>query len=188
MAAQKNEEKRTYVRADLVTRVRVQPVTREEFEQHKATRTGSPSGGSSPEEAGALAGQLGFLARRLDVLEEKLDRILRHLDPDADILKESVCYGTAQDVSGAGVRLVLLEHFDAGQLVRVSLSVPGFSIGFLEAYGEIVRVLPVDVQGQSLFETSIKFLAISEDEREKLISYSFRRQRQAIRDAAERNE
>ena len=63
-----------------------------------------------------------------------------------------------------------------------SLSVPGFSIGFLQAYGEVVRVAPFTQNNRQTFETSIKFLVISEDEREKLISYAFCMQRQAIRE------
>lgn len=183
MAAWKNGEKRAFVRAELVTRVRVQPVTRGEFEQHKALNTGDLVGGTSSDSAGV--GPLGgYIAQRLDAIEEKLDRILSRLEPGSVPSKDGVCYGTAQDVSGAGVKLVLQEAFPLGQFVLVSLSVPGFSIGFLEAYGEIVRVNPIGSPPESRFETSIKFLDISEDEREKLIAYAFRRQRQTIRDAA----
>jgi hypothetical protein len=71
---------------------------------------------------------------------------------------------------------------EVGQLVLISLSVPGFSIGFLQAYGEVVRVSPSGDRGRQSFDTSIKFLIINETEREKLISYAFCKQRQEIRD------
>ena len=93
-------------------------------------------------------------------------------------------YGTAQNVSGVGVNLFLNEEMDVGQLVLISLSVPGFSIGFLQAYGEVVRVSLKGDRGQQSFDTSIKFLIINETEREKLISYAFHKQRQAIRSLA----
>jgi c-di-GMP-binding flagellar brake protein YcgR len=181
MAEQDNGEKRTFVRADLATRVKVQPVSREEFEHHKSMRLGGISGGAG---ADSLPNeQMGYLFDRLSRIEEKLDRILEKLDPDS-CSEEMATYGTAQNISGAGVNLILEEALEAGQLVLISLSVPGFSIGFLQAYGEVVRVAPFEGQNQESFETSVKFLVISEEEREKLIAYAFQRQRQVIRDSA----
>lgn len=178
MAEQNGKENRSYVRADLSTRVKVQPVSREEFEHHKAMKGAGLSGDTH----GPDAGRMGFLFDRLNRIEEKLDRILDRLDLDSGA-GEPTSYGTAQNISGAGINLLLEDVYDVGQLVLISLSVPGFSIGFLQAYGEVVRVLPQKGKGQPSFDTSIKFLVISEDEREKLIGYAFQRQRQMIRDS-----
>jgi len=183
MAEQSNEEKRTFVRADLATRVKVQPVSREEFEHHKAMHVGGFSGGIGSNDEGLPEGYMGYLFDRLNRIEEKLDRVLGKLDPDS-FTNEETTYGTAQNISGAGVNLMLEDALEDGQLVLISLSVPGFSIGFLQAYGEVVRVVPHDGKRTQLFETSVKFLIISEEEREKLIAYAFQRQRQAIRDSA----
>ncbi len=183
MAGKKDEEKRTYVRADLATRVGVQPVSREEFEQHKAILPEGLPSVAPMAEGGLSDNRLGYLAERINRIEEKLDLILKKLDPDASPGK-MISYGTAQDVSGAGIKLILEDAFKEGQLVLISVSVPGFSIGFLKAYGEVVRVTGVQMKGRQLYETSIKFLIISEDEREKLIAYSFQRQRQVIRGSA----
>lgn len=180
MAEQNSREKRTFVRADLATRVKVQPVSREEFEHHKSMRLGGISSG--PGADNVAEGQMGYLFDRLSRIEEKLDRVLEKLDPESRS-EEMVAYGTAQNISGAGVKLILEEALEAGQLVLISLSVPGFSIGFLQAYGEVVRVAPSKGRDQGSFETSIKFLAISEEEREKLIAYAFQKQRQVIRDS-----
>ena len=181
MAGQSNEEKRTCVRAELATRVKIQPVSREEFEKSKSVQIGGVPAGTSPGEGGFPDGQLGFLLDHLSRIEEKLDHVMRKLDPDT-CSGETSTYGTAQNISGAGVNLILEEAFEAGQLVLISLSVPGFSIGFLQAYGEVVRVRSFMQNNRQVFETSIKFLAISEDEREKLISYAFCMQRQVIRE------
>ena len=183
MAEQSNEEKRTFVRADLATRVKVQPVSREEFEHHKAMHVGGFAGGIGSNDADLPEGYMGYLFDRLNRIEEKLDRVLGKLDPDS-FTNEETTYGTAQNISGAGVNLMLEDALEDGQLVLISLSVPGFSIGFLQAYGEVVRVVPHDGKRTQLFETSVKFLIISEEEREKLIAYAFQRQRQAIRDSA----
>jgi len=183
MAEQNRGEKRTYVRADLTTRVKVQPVSREEFEHHKAMRVGGPSGGGRGDDGGIPEGPLGYLFDRLNRIEEKLDRVLKKFDPDSGP-GETTSFGTAQNISGAGVNLILADALETGQLVLISLSVPGFSIGFLQAYGEVVRVTPAEDQGRPSFETAIKFLVISEDEREKLIAYAFQQQRQVIRNSA----
>jgi hypothetical protein len=182
MAERNTEEKRTCVRADLATRVKVQPVSREEFELSKATRIGNVSKGPNTDEGSLSDSRIGYLFDRMNRIEDKLDRILQKLDPE-NSNEEMTCYGLAQNVSGAGINLILEEAFEEGQLVLITLSVPGFSIGFLQAYGEVVRVLPMHSNERESFETSIKFIIISEEEREKLISYAFRIQRQAIRNS-----
>jgi hypothetical protein len=182
MTEQMNREKRDSFRADLATRVKIQTISREEFERLKSTKIGSVP--TSVMGAGDPADeQIACLFDYLSRIEEKLDRVLQRLDPDcgSDVL---VSYGTTQNISGAGISLMLDERLEAGQLVSISLSVPGFSIGFLQAYGEVVRVVPGKHHGGQSFETAIKFLIINEDEREKLISYAFRMQRKAIRESA----
>ena len=52
MAGQSNEEKRTCVRAELATRVKIQPVSREEFEKSKSVQIGGVPAGTSPGEGG----------------------------------------------------------------------------------------------------------------------------------------
>ena len=83
MAGQNSEEKRTFVRADLATRVKVQPVSREEFEHHKAMRLGGISGGVSADDGSLPEGKMGYIFDRLSRIEEKLDRVLQKLDPDS---------------------------------------------------------------------------------------------------------
>jgi hypothetical protein len=183
MAEQKSDEKREYVRADLTTQVKVQPVSREEFERHKTVQTDSALDDTYPDESNTPDTQFGLLIQRMNRIEEKIDKIFWKLNPESRP-DEVATYGTAHNISGAGVSLFLNEEMDVGQLVLVSLSVPGFSIGFLQAYGEVVRVSKADNMGQQSFDTSIKFLIINETEREILISYSFRRQRQEIRNLA----
>ena len=187
MAEQKIDEKREYVRADLTTQVRIQPVSRQEFEQHKTTQMDSASDDACLGESFMPNAQLGQLTQRLIRIEEKVDQILWKLDPESRP-DEAATYGTAQNVSGAGVNLFLSEAMEVGQLVLISISVPGFSIGFLKAYGEVVRVSPSKDMGRQSFDTSIKFLIINETEREKLISYAFCKQRQEIRGLAMRKD
>jgi c-di-GMP-binding flagellar brake protein YcgR len=183
MAGQKFDERREYVRVSLTTKAKVQPVSREEFERHKTMQVSGQTGDVCPDGSDVSNGQLGYLIQRLIRIEEKVDRILSKLDPETKP-DEVVTYGTSQNISGAGVSLSLNEALEAGQLVLISLSVPGFSIGFLEAYGEVVRVSEDKGTDRRLFNTSIKFLIIDENEREKLISYAFYRQRQEIRSQA----
>ena len=183
MAGKKFSEKREYVRAELTTQVRIQPVSREEFDRIKTVQTDAAMDNACPDESTMLNAPFGHLLQRLNGIEEKVDRILAKLDP-AYGSDDGVRYGTAQNISGVGIKLSLNEEMEVGQLVLISLSVPGFSIGFLQAYGEIIRVAPRGDAGRKSFDTSVKFLIINETEREKLISYAFFKQRQVIRSLA----
>lgn len=183
MTDEKIDEKREYVRADLKTQVKIQPVSREEFDRLKTMQaTGLPDD-TCPEESDMPNTQFAHLIQRLNRIEDKVDRILCKLDPESRS-DEGATYGLALNVSGAGINLLLDKEMEVGRLVLISLSVPGFSIGFLHAYGEVVRVSKIEDAERQSFDTSIKFLIISETEREKLISYAFCRQRQAIRNLA----
>jgi c-di-GMP-binding flagellar brake protein YcgR len=181
MAEQGNIEKRAYVRAELTTRVKIQPVSRKEFAHYEAMGPGGMPGDVSEAERRLSNSELGYLTDRLNQIEEKLDRVLKKLCPDSN-LGETISYGTAKNVSGAGISLILEDAFEEGQIVLLSISVPGVSVGLLHAFGEVVRVVSKKDKNRRAYETSVKFLAIAEDEREALISYAFRRQRQAIRD------
>jgi hypothetical protein len=185
MAQTKIHEKREYHRVDLSSRVMVKPVSREEFERNKGAGPDTSAVSLPLTESGVPEGRLndiprGALAERLTQIEAKLDRILRKLDPEVDSCESTAC-GSARNISGAGINLTLEDPLEVGQLVLISLSVPGFSIGFLHAYGEVVHVVPCKAKGRSSFDTGIKFMYISDKERDVLVSYTFQKQREEIR-------
>ena len=177
---QNGTEKREYVRVGLAGRVMVKPVSREEYERNRGIPDGAAVGriqDSDDITKGALLG--GALEDRLMRIEEKLDRILQKLELEAT-MEGPVVRGMTCNISGAGVNMVLESSLEAGQMVLMSLTLPGFSIGMLHAYGKVVRVTQGKEKG-ALFSTSVKFLALDEKARDMLISYSFYRQRQEIR-------
>ena len=175
---QNRTEKREYVRVGLAGRVMVKPVSREEYERNRGIPDGAAVGRiQDSDDAGALLG--GALEDRLMRIEEKLDRILQKLELEA-AMEGPVIRGMTRNISGAGVNMALESSLEAGQLVLMSLTLPGFSIGMLHAYGKVVRVTQGKEKGAP-FSTSVKFLALDEKARDMLISYSFYRQRQEIR-------
>jgi len=149
MAGQKFDERREYVRVGLSTQVRIQPVTRQEFERHKTVQLGGASDDISLGGSDMPNTRLGYLAERLIRIEEKVDRILWKLDPESRP-DEAATYGTAQNISGAGVSLSLNESMEVGQLVLISISVPGFSIGFLHGLWRGGPSIPVKGEEETI--------------------------------------
>ncbi len=179
------KEKREFVRATLTTQIRVKTISRQEFEEAKQMPAGVPEPDSKalgPDADPAMADLKRWLVR----IDEKLDLLLDKVGQSHSAAHDE-CLGRARNISGAGVGLVLKTRLPVGQLVLVSITVPGFSIGTLQAYGEVVRVTALGDSSDETFETSIKFLIISEKEREKLIGYAFCQRRREIRGAREEN-
>jgi c-di-GMP-binding flagellar brake protein YcgR len=65
------------------------------------------------------------------------------------------------------------------------MALPGMPVGTFRAYGEVVRVSARSGKDSGLFDVAVKFLNISETERDQLIACSFAAQRRSIRNASE---
>ena len=89
MAEQNFDEKREYVRADLTTQVRIQPVSREEFERLKTMQTGGSLDDTCPDGSNVSKDQFGHLIQRLIRIEEKVDKI-RGIMPGASITADVI--------------------------------------------------------------------------------------------------
>ncbi|MBW2366692.1 MAG: PilZ domain-containing protein [Deltaproteobacteria bacterium] len=192
MTQKDSDERREYVRAVLSTSVRVKPITREEFDQITAIQTAAdrtdPVALVRSESADSTTDRnLIYLTEWLIKIDDKLNRILQKLDGEQQESDVAVV-GETKDVSGAGVSLLISEPWEVGQLVQVTLNMPGYSMGPLKAYGEISRVTPTMKDDETVYEIAVDFKFISESEREKLIAYSFYQQRKAIREALDNDD
>ena len=54
-------------------------------------------------------------------------------------------------------------------------------MGVFRAQGEVKRISPLSGNESHLYEVGVKFLNLNEDQRERLISFTFRQQRKTIR-------
>jgi hypothetical protein len=123
---------------------------------------------------------LSNFAAFLMQIDEKLNRILDTLgadqpDPDAVEVSETM------NISGSGASLLLKQPLDVGQLLEISLKIPYFPLGLFKTKGKVVRVLPRRYNNEDLFEVGIQFLNLSDEQREKIVAYTFQQQRKRLR-------
>jgi hypothetical protein len=180
------KEKREFVRTGLSVQATVKRIGKRESDRRASAKKMLSSSrhpyrtGSAAKDHTIPGAALADIAAFLIQVNEKLDRILDIVGtdrPDSGIIdvKETV------NVSGSGISLVVTESIEVGQLLDVSISMPDFTMGKLMAQGEVIRVLPIHDSDTELFEVGIRFLNLTEEEREKIVAYTFRQQREHIR-------
>lgn len=112
-------------------------------------------------------------------IDEKLNKLIGLMDSkDSEGVINVI---KTINISGSGMSLVLAGHIEKGQRVDFSLRLPGFPLGKFEVCGEVIRVSPNKETNQGHLDVGIKFLNISQDDRDRLISYIFKQQRKNIR-------
>lgn len=123
---------------------------------------------------------LSYLVNAVFLLNEKLDTIIGMLQDD--------CHGErpirvkeAMDISGSGMKLLLFDPVAAGQVLDISLQLPGLPEAGLNTKGEVIHSRGIQTKGLSLYEVGVNFIDISEEEKDLLIAFAFSQQRQEIR-------
>jgi hypothetical protein len=186
MANKISQEKREYVRALISTNAKIARI-----DPKQMTRLPKQGAEMVPENLGVdrkseTDVEQGFsrwanqFAQCLQRIDEKLDRILEKLECERSDVSPTMD-ATIKDISGSGMGLVLSEPLETGQLLQISMSLPGFPLNSFQAYGKVVRISARSGKDKGLFDVAVKFLQISETDREHLIAYSFSAQRKAIR-------
>lgn len=196
-------EKRDNVRATISTKVRIKRIdndmahdlilpprtaahrTDEKADQKPAHAEGDSNRGSM--QAGDLPllldevnhTALSFLMDSIVVLNDKMDKIIDLLEAEKG--ENNIAVKEAVNISGTGMKLILFEHVDIGQILDISINIPGFPLGGFNAYGEVVRVQKIKAPKKPLYEAGIQFINILEKEREMLIAYAFSLERRKIR-------
>ncbi len=115
----------------------------------------------------------------LEVLDRKLNIILELL-----LKKDERYYNEYTDVniSGAGLRYMSEKQVAEGTYVDLRIVLPFFPNPRIAAVGMVVRSSHTGHQeGKDIWETAIKFIAISERHRDVLINYIFAKEREQLR-------
>lgn len=113
-------------------------------------------------------------------IEEKLDRILEKLEEQESGVREIDVFDTV-DISGSGISLTLTENLDKGSMLRLSIALPGFLHGRLETLGRVVRSEEIKECERTYYQTGVEFVDLSDDEKERLVQFTFSQQRRQIR-------
>jgi len=190
MSDQTKEEKREFVRAPLNIDARVRPLDKEDLDRKHHMRSALSSlplpGGSSEDSdrIGAPDTVISYLMEFMFQVNEKLDMVIDLLGGEKSN-QHTIGVLETVDISGSGVSLVVSTAVEVGLLLDISLFIPDFPLGVFNVQGEVIRVEPKQGDNSGLYEIGIKFLNMSDEERERLISYTFRQQRRTIRDTKE---
>ena len=190
MSEQTKEEKREFVRAPLNIDARVKPLDKEGLDRKHHMRSvfsSLPLPGGPSEDSDRIGAQdtvISYLMEFMFQINEKLDIVIDLLGGEKSN-QNTIGVQETVNISGSGVSLVVSTAVEVGLLLDVSLFIPNFPLGVFNIQGEVIRVEPKRGDNSGLFEIGIKFLNMSDEERERLISYTFRQQRRTIRDTKE---
>ena len=180
-------EKRSFIRALISTRAKIKLLSPHELDEIRALRAAAlPAEQPLPppaDRADDAPPYLGELAEFLIQIDDKLDRVMDLLihgkggDETPPTVLETV------DISGAGISMVLSAPLNVGQLLQISIRFPGFPLGLFKVFGEVVRIEPATEKDEVVYHAGIRFLEISDAERDRLVAYTFMQQRKTIRES-----
>lgn len=103
-------------------------------------------------------------------------RIFKLLLPDDEMQGEFI-HTTARNISGGGICLVTKDLLEKGVYVEAYIKLKQ-RIRFV---GVVIRSLEVRNRGRTEYETGIEFVRIENSDREKIISYIFKTQREQLK-------
>ncbi|MBW1739578.1 MAG: PilZ domain-containing protein [Deltaproteobacteria bacterium] len=191
------QERREYVRTPLWVDVEFTILDEDEYEAVRRSERPPPRFISQealpPGEEGQYQADSAFHSNLIDFLihiDQKLDRILKLLSkvPGLEVpaFKDDKCkgdlfVGKGLDISGAGMSVICDKPIEPGRILRASFMISRFPIIPLVVFGEVVRTTPVQDDGKQRYQVVIKFIDLDEEDKEKIIAYTFQVQRDAIR-------
>jgi len=120
------------------------------------------------------------LVNYLALIDEKLDLILEHLAKDSKI-EGLFNQGTGMNISGSGMNIMVDSPVETGQIIHSKFYLSKIPLVFMDIFGEVVRSTKVDECGKTMYSLGIKFLDISVNDQERIITSVFQRQRGVLR-------
>ncbi|MDA0999759.1 MAG: PilZ domain-containing protein [bacterium] len=186
----KGDKDRAHIRSAEAFSVYFMPVSKEEFKEFGPLYSSQPTnmrqeeGLPVPSSREAKLTSAGApdsaLLRILERIEDKLDRLLvggglaedRSKGPAFEI-------GSCIDLSASGVRFSTRWPLSKGWYVKVIITTPEAPPTTVVALARVVRV--DKEEEDSTYDTACNFEAIHEEDRERLIAYIFKRQREIAR-------
>ena len=190
MTSETNE--REYFRIEDRLSIEFRRLTPEEFQGIESIIRYHPSCKSEKRESHGFQGD--FVARAgeeekelfayLKLLERKLDTILELLESKKGGEAYKSLY-TRVNISGAGIRFLSDEPLDAGERVELRIALPTSPFTRLSTLCEVVRAeRPAEDEGTG-WQIALKFTVINEYDRDVLINYIFKKEREKMRSEKE---
>jgi hypothetical protein len=182
-----SEERRSFVRGNFSFNVKFKTMTKDEYEDLKKTNevifpTFKQEQGVDIKYREINAGHpaSASLINHLVQIDEKLDLILDLLSNDKT-LKGLYSQGVGLNISGSGMNIMVNRPVEYGQVIHSKFYLSKYPLVYMDIFGEVVNVTRMDKVGRTHYKLGVKFLDLSINDRERIISSVFQRQRGDIR-------
>ena len=106
----------------------------------------------------------------------KLDLIMNKLDISRLLPLNQ--QGQLVDISGSGLRFPCLQKFSIGDIINFDITLPSLPQTFINGVGVVVRIFKNDKDKDN--EIALKYIAINEEDRNKIIHYTKTRQKELL--------
>ena len=134
-----------------------------------------------------LSGNLSSHSRRRTRMRDDTYEYLQSIDRKLDLIINLLTSAGSQfesqhlrvDVSGSGLRFESSVSFEVGTFLDLRIGVISSSYGDVRAVGEVVRSRVIDEE-RRVWEVAVRFVAISEVDRDRLVHHIFSSQRQQM--------
>lgn len=193
-----SQERREYVRAPLFVDVELTVVDRDEYKavrrsEHQHSCRSISQVALPFDEGGQYEADSAFHSNLINFLihiDDKLDRVLNLLSKVTgldvspfryDMGDEDRLVGQGLNISGAGMSVICDKALEVGQILKASFMISRFPVIPLVLFGQVVRIIPVQDAGKQRCQVVVSFIDMGEEDREKIIAYTFQAQRDAIR-------
>ncbi len=183
-AANESAQMRDSVRVDVSFTVTFTLIDEKDYENLKiftlSHRTGDREGDITPYfAAGELESLDPTLVKIWLSMNSKLDYVINILRRNETGGKEKE--GLCKDISGKGIKMLYKGDLSAGQYIQLKIRPPTFPPFTVISVGKILRAEKSPASKEGEIEAAIEFDAIHEDDREEIVSYVFKRQRELLR-------
>jgi len=180
-------ERRSYVRGNFSFKIKFKTMTSNEYEDLVRSDEAIPPYFQketgidiTDKKKGVDTAVDPSLVNYLALIDEKLDLILELLAKDSKI-EGLFNQGIGMNISGSGMNIMVDRPVESGQIIHSKFYLSKTPLVFLDIFGEVVRSTKVDECGQTMYSLGIKFLDISVNDQERIITSVFQRQRGVLR-------
>ena len=169
-----------HVRVDDVLKVDYRKISQKDYEMCKGkpeiifkNTFGKPFEAPKIEEA-----NLELLYKLIYQANQKIDRILDTLESKNAERYESVG-SECVNISGSGIKFIANQSFSIGDIIALRVFLPLVSKTWINILGKVVSI--TESGSENKYDVTVKFKELSESDREIIIGYVFKRQRELLR-------
>lgn len=178
------ENRRGYARVDDMLRVDYRKVSQEEYDRYGSTPVGIFKNvfGEPPQMPETEEINLELLYKLIYQANLKMDRLLEILESGDTDRYASV--GTEYvTVSGSGMSFIANQAFSIGDTIALRVFLPLVSSTWITVMGKVKSSTSLSTKDG--YRTAVQFVGLSEGDREMIIRYVFKRQRELLRDTSD---